>query len=600
MWADVDTNKDFLNYSEVADLVVDVIRDPTMRPVTVGVFGSWGTGKSTLLNLIEGGLIPPGTTSNFIVVRFDAWLYQGFDDSRAALMEVIASTLIEAAQKSESVLPKARKLFSRVNKMRALGFLVEGSALAMGMPAFGLGAKGVEALSKVFSGDVDAEAIETLREDGAKAKDHLTGILGEDKKQTPPQQIAAFRTEFSDVLTGLNKTLVVFVDNLDRCLPKQTIHTLEALRLFLFMNHTAFVVAADEDMVRHSVSEHFKDPDDRHITDYLDKLIQVPVRVPMLGVQEVRAYLFLLFASAGDKVAAEQVEALRAGLEDNLRKAWKDEPVSTEKALGLLGEGVPIEVKEAFPIADRMAPMLANSASVLGNPRIVKRMLNVVRMRVRVAKMRGMPVNEALIAKIALFERCMDEKAVSHLYSVINSAAGGKPEILATLEGLVENTVEFEAACPDVWKTKENLLKDWICLEPSLSAEDLRPIVYLSRETTPLRILRAGLSSEAAEALTVLKRVTNTSSPSAKSALQAIPSNEQVAVMVQLIESMRTHSDWSSKAAGFDGAQLLADRSQEAGGLLSDFIHTVMPGKLKPWMNARVKDKHWFKPLERK
>lgn len=230
MWADVDTNKDFLNYSEVADLVVDVIRDPTMRPVTVGVFGSWGTGKSTLLNLIEGGLIPPDATSNFIVVRFDAWLYQGYDDSRAALMEVIASTLIEAAQKSESVLPKAKKLFSRVNKMRALGFLVEGSALAMGMPAFGLGAKGVEALSKVFSGDVDGEAIETLREDGAKAKDHLVGILGEDKQQTPPQQIAAFRSEFSDVLTGLNKTLVVFVDNLDRCLPKQTIHTLEALR----------------------------------------------------------------------------------------------------------------------------------------------------------------------------------------------------------------------------------------------------------------------------------------------------------------------------------------------------------------------------------
>ncbi|NWA33170.1 MULTISPECIES: P-loop NTPase fold protein [unclassified Pseudomonas] len=600
MWADVDTNKDFLNYSEVADLVADVIRDPTMRPVTVGVFGSWGTGKSTLLNLIEGGLNPHDATSDFIIVRFDAWLYQGFDDSRAALMEVIASTLIEAAQGSESVLPKAKRLFSRVNKMRALGLLVEGSALAMGMPAFGFGAKGVEALSKVFSGDVDGDALGTLRSEGVTAKDHLTGILAEEKQQTPPKQIAAFRSEFSEVLTGLNKTLVVFVDNLDRCLPKQTIHTLEALRLFLFMNHTAFVVAADEEMVRHSVSEHFKDPGDRHITDYLDKLIQVPVRVPMLGVQEVRAYLFMLFASAGDKISPSNVENLRAGLEDNLRKAWKEEPVSTEKALGLLGDDLPIEVKEAFPIADRMAPMLANSASVLGNPRIVKRMLNVVRMRVRVAKLRGMPVNEALIAKVALFERCMDEKAVAYLYSVINSAAGGKPEILGTLEGLVEDAGEFEAACPDVWKTKENLLKDWVRLEPSLSTQDLRPIVYLSRETTPMRILRAGLSAEAAEALTVLKRITNTSSPSAKLALQAIPSNEHVAVMVQLIESMRSHSDWSVKAAGFDGAQLLADKSQDAGELLSDFIHTVMPDKLKPWMNPRVRDKRWFNSRERK
>lgn len=599
MWADVDTNNDFLNYSEVADLVVDVIRDPTMRPVTVGVFGSWGTGKSTLLNLIENGLNPPQGAADFVVVRFDAWLYQGFDDSRAALMEVIASTLIQAAEET-STLPKARKLASRVNKMRLLGLLVEGGALAMGMPAFGLGARGVGALGKILSGDVDEESLSTLKDEGVKAKDHFTGVLADEKQQTPPQQIAAFRSEFSDVLNSLGKTLVVFVDNLDRCLPKQTIHTLEALRLFLFMNHTAFVVAADEGMVRHSVGEHFKDPGDRHVTDYLDKLIQVPVRVPRLGVQEVRAYLFMLFASAGNKVSSQHIENLRAGLEENLRKAWKDEPISTEIALGLLGTNVPVEVAEAFPIADRIAPMLASSTSILGNPRIVKRMLNVVRMRVRVAALREMPVDEALIAKVALFERCMDEKAVAHLYSIINVAAGGKPEVLAALEKQLEDSAKFEEACPDPWKAKVDLLRDWIRLDPQLSAIDLRPIVYLSRETTPLRVLRAGLSSDAAEALAVLKRTTNTSSPSATAALQSIPAAEQAAVMVQLIESMRPHSDWTTKAPGFDGAQLLAEKSADAGTLLSDFIHTVMPDKIRPWISTRVKGKSWFKPREKK
>src|SRR5438105_15791692 len=128
MWADVDTKLDFLNYSEVAELVTDVVRDPAMRPVTVGVFGTWGTGKSTLLNLIEGKLNPTPTKSDsdFIVVRFDAWLYQGFDDSRAALMEVIASTLIQTADGDPGLLTKAKKLLSRVNRMRALGLLIEG------------------------------------------------------------------------------------------------------------------------------------------------------------------------------------------------------------------------------------------------------------------------------------------------------------------------------------------------------------------------------------------------------------------------------------------------------------------------------------------
>ncbi|WP_350612579.1 P-loop NTPase fold protein [Pseudomonas sp. HY7a-MNA-CIBAN-0227] len=600
MWADVDTKQDFLNYSEVADLVIDVIRDPNMRPVTVGVFGSWGTGKSTLLNLIEDGLNPDEEHPEFVIVRFDAWLYQGFDDSRAALMEVIASTLMDATRSSESLFEKAGKLFSRVRKMRLLGLMVEGGALAAGVPAFGVGMKGMEALGKLVSGDVDSDSVTALKEGGAKAKEHFSGLLEDEKQNTPPKQIAAFRAEFADVLEGLDKTLVVFVDNLDRCLPAQTIHTLEALRLFLFMGHTAFVVAADEDMVRHSVSQHFKDPGDRHVTDYLDKLIQVPVRVPKLGVQEVRAYLFLLFASAGGQTNSESLERLRAGLEANLREAWKDEPISTEKALSLLGSDVPKDVAEAFPIADRIASMLANSTSISGNPRIVKRMLNVIRMRSRVAKVRKMPVNEALIAKVALFERCMEEKAIAHLYSIINTAAGGKPETLALLETLLEDPEKFKAACPDVWREKSELLREWLTLEPPLTSKDLRPIVYLSRETTPLRVLRAGLSADAANALGVLKRATNTSSPVATSAVKSIPAPERSLVMAQLIESMRSHSDWSLRAPGFEGAQLLAENSADAGGLLSEFIHTVMPGKLKPWLSAKVKGATWFKQKESK
>lgn len=242
MWADVDTTQDFLNYSEVAELVAEVVRDPAMRPVSVGVFGTWGTGKSTILNLVEAKLVPAGGGDNFIIVRFDAWLYQGFDDARAALMEVIASTLVEAAKSDPDIFQKTKKLLGRVNKMRALGLIVEGGALAAGIPTFGWASKGIEALGDFFAGNGDEDDVETLKKTGEEAKRRITGVLESEKQRTPPKEIAAFRSEFEEVLTGLKKTLVVFVDNLDRCLPKQTIHTLEALRLFLFMGHTAFVV----------------------------------------------------------------------------------------------------------------------------------------------------------------------------------------------------------------------------------------------------------------------------------------------------------------------------------------------------------------------
>lgn len=179
-----------------------------MRPVTVGVFGSWGTGKSTLLNLIERGLNPPQGASEFIVVRFDAWLYQGFDDSRAALMEVIASSLIDAAEKT-SFLPGAKKLYARANKMRMLGLLVEGGALALGMPAFGFGAKGVEALGKLFSGEVDQDSLGTLKDEGGKAKDSFTGLLGPENQQTPPKQ--AFRKEFFQMSSSVSTKRWLFL-----------------------------------------------------------------------------------------------------------------------------------------------------------------------------------------------------------------------------------------------------------------------------------------------------------------------------------------------------------------------------------------------------
>lgn len=597
MWADIDAKQDFLNISEVADLVVDVVGSPAMRPVSVGVFGTWGTGKSTLLNLIEDGLKRGDGETKFIVVRFDAWLYQGFDDARAALMEVIATTLFKAAKDDEGLLQKARSLLGRVNTMRALGLAAEASALAMGAPTMGWLSKGFAAVDDLISGDGDAEDLEAAQEAGKRAKERSKGLLEPEKKKTPPKEITAFRNEFKEVLLGLGRPLVVFIDNLDRCLPPQTIHTLESLRLFLFMDHTAFVVAADEDMVRHSVSKFFNDPGDRHVTDYLDKLIQVPVRVPAVGVQEIRAYLFLLFTSADPGVAAKQLEALRIRLEDNLRKAWAEEPISTEDALAVL-DTASADLARAFGIADRMAPMLVNSDQVRGNPRIVKRMLNVVRMRAKIAERRSMPVDEALVAKLALFERCTDAASVTYLYREINAAPDGKPEVLAKLAKHLNDERAFEGDCPKEWKPRAAFVREWLALDPPLAGVNLRPLVYLSRETIPLRSLKGGLSDAAGEGLRVLLGTTKMASSSATTAANAIPEAERTAVMKAMIERFRSHGDWLQPPAGIHGALILAKGAPEAAADLAAFIRRANSKKLPPWLGTLIRDEPWYKAGE--
>lgn len=131
MWRDSESEQDFLNFTEVADQIATLATNPALLPISIGVFGTWGTGKSTVLKLVEARLPKPpkdGETPDAaakeigapIIVKFDAWMYQGFDDSRAALMEVVASELLRVAEKKKSFIEKAKEFSGRVNYFRGL------------------------------------------------------------------------------------------------------------------------------------------------------------------------------------------------------------------------------------------------------------------------------------------------------------------------------------------------------------------------------------------------------------------------------------------------------------------------------------------------
>jgi ABC-type polysaccharide/polyol phosphate transport system ATPase subunit len=82
MWSDKESSEDYLNFGEVSQLAVDVLTTENMLPVSIGIFGNWGAGKSSLLKLIEQKL--EQDDKDWIVINFDSWLYQGYDDTRAA------------------------------------------------------------------------------------------------------------------------------------------------------------------------------------------------------------------------------------------------------------------------------------------------------------------------------------------------------------------------------------------------------------------------------------------------------------------------------------------------------------------------------------
>lgn len=70
---------------------------------------------------------------------------------------------------------------------------------------------------------------------------------------------------------------------------------LEAIRLLLFLKHTAFVIASDDQIIQHVVKRHFQRVDDKLVINYFDKLLQVHIHVTPLGTQEIRAYMMMFF-----------------------------------------------------------------------------------------------------------------------------------------------------------------------------------------------------------------------------------------------------------------------------------------------------------------
>ena len=98
MWSDNETNRDFLNFRAVADTAAEIVVQAAGKPISIGITGGWGVGKSSMIRLVEAAL-KDRSSEKFLFVQFNAWLYQGYDDARAALVEVIARKLLDRAKR---------------------------------------------------------------------------------------------------------------------------------------------------------------------------------------------------------------------------------------------------------------------------------------------------------------------------------------------------------------------------------------------------------------------------------------------------------------------------------------------------------------------
>lgn len=514
MWADHEAKEDLLGFGHLLGAVLGVIENDELLPATVGVFGDWGSGKSTLLNMVADSLKARNKDEGILVLQFNGWLFEGYDDAKAALME----TIIDEIVAHQKLLPKAKKLalklLRRVNWLRLVGKGIKyGAAWAAAGPLGATLVAGMDA-TKIIQG-VGEQLEDTKDEEVEK-------LLADETASTLYKGIRQFREEFSTFLSESSvKRLVVIIDDLDRCLPSTVIETLEAIKLFLFAPSTAFVLGADERLVKYAVRLRFPELPGEQVEvgrDYLEKLIQYPVRVPALSRSEMTNYICHLLAST-----CELSEANKKALRDQALAGSAlhlGEVFDFRKALANL-EGCPSGLVEQVALGERLGPVLA--AGLNGNPRQCKRFLNTLAMRLGMAVTRKVAVEPRVLAKLMLLEYF--RPASFRRLAEMQAAENGKPSQIREAESQVaeqraklggaaskiqpgEQSRDAEGAGGDEnadqsatqdagvnpW-LEDPWLAAWVSMEPELGKADLRPYFYFSRDTL-------GAISAAAQRLT--------------------------------------------------------------------------------------------------
>lgn len=501
---DQETETDLLYYEAIAKTVVRLIRRTPGAPVTIGVHGDWGAGKSSVLKMTEAAF---AKDDRVLCLWFNGWTFEGFEDAKTVVIETIVDELRRARPASARVAEAARKVLNRVDWLKlakkAGGFAF---TAATGIPTLDQ-VKGVfDAASALLAKPQEHISLEDLKSVAEKAGKYINDAPeGADHL---PEQIHAFREEFKSLLDAADiDQLVVIVDDLDRCLPNTAIATLEAIRLFLFVERTAFVIGADELMIEYAVREHFPDlpPSSGPVSyarNYLEKLIQVPFRIPALGLAETRLYVTLLLAENALGSTDGRFGRLLAAAREDMKRPWKSRGLDRKTVETAMGGTVPPEIDQALVISAHVTKTL--SEGTRGNPRQIKRFLNSMMLRHAIAEERGFgaDIQRPVLAKIMLAERFSPD-FYEQIARLAATAQDGKPEALAHFEDQIrtpagddvdgtapagkdgKKTARAKPASPppevEDW-TKSEWAKGWAAIDPALKDIDLRPYVFVTRD----------------------------------------------------------------------------------------------------------------------
>lgn len=361
LWDDNPTVTDLLGIDTVVEAVAEALLSPSLDPVTVSLQSPWGGGKSSALDMLADRFESDPTV---LVVRADPWEFEDVDDVRGTLISHILTALRD--QEPQTFSDKVGELLKRVAWKR-VGATIATSALTMTI-------------------------------DPDKLIDAFT-------PQTQSVDMAGFRDEFGKMMAAATSVtkVVVLVDDLDRCKPSSVVASLEAIKVFLTVPKMAFVLAAEEDMIRWAVAQDVHAGGRTEFADrYLEKIVQLPVTLPRLSQDAAETYVALLLSQKSAEGQPKSFQTLVDHVADRRRNRTFPLVHTSDYPDGC-------HVPTMTDI--RMSILVARglSGDQWGSPRAIKRFLNAWGVREAIATARGLTIEPDVSLKLFLLEHRFPE-----------------------------------------------------------------------------------------------------------------------------------------------------------------------------------------------
>jgi len=356
-------------------------------PLTIGVYGRWGSGKTSLMRLIEaevqrrgqrlkteppaGATSPIPAGSQIETLWINVWKLSNQEQLWNAFLQALL-TQVHESLKWYRRLAFDWSLFKERVRWRSLwqNLLVNSYRILVTVTPILLSTLAPDQ-AVTGSGDLLALALDPLTGGGASlilalwllvrpavqaAKEKVSLDLGEVLKEAPyAAQVSALQQlekQFERMVNGWvgdAGRLVIFIDDLDRCTPDKVPEVMEAIKLFTTTRRCVYVIGLDHDIVRQGIRARYNFASESEAAEYLEKIVQIPFFLPPLDEGRIEVFLRGYYQEL-ERLSPTAADVFAAGLEPNPRrvkralniyrtlldladvrvKAWEMDPVDPE------------------------------------------------------------------------------------------------------------------------------------------------------------------------------------------------------------------------------------------------------------------------------